>query len=177
MKRVDGQIISENPVFPDTNVLLAYVIGYDEPGKIVCMAFEKAKTNDVVVVTNQVMEELVKISLRYNKASADRILDAMRELNPKLVFVKKPTKEQLDSVYISDPDDMEILYSAKSAGAKIILTRDNAWFRDDVFGIDGEIMDPIGYLYHDEILIDGKRFRDPDVGRIRHIFSRKGGSK
>ena len=172
MKRVDGLVISENPVFPDTNILLAYVIGYDVPTKVVCLAFEKAKEKDVIVVTNQVMAELVSRAKRDNKASSDRILAAMQKLKPTLVFVKKPTDEELKTVHISDPGDMEILYSARIAGATVILTRDNAWFRDDVFGIDGEIADPHGYLYHDEILTGRKKFLDPINGRIKKVVGK-----
>ncbi len=168
---------SRNPVFPDTNVLVAYVIGQDDPTRVVCLAFDKAKENDVILVTNQVMAELYSAGMSEKKIPTKEITRALRRLGPQLVYVSAPSPEDLKSVYIEDPDDMSILYSARAAGAKVILTRDNKWFLDNVYGIDGEIMDPHGYLYHDEILAGKKTFSKPYFGRIKRVFSdlRRGG--
>ena len=162
--------MSRNPVFPDTNVLLAYVIGYEDPTKVVCLAFEKAKEKDVIVVTNQVLAELFSRAKRDKKASTDRIVSALRVLKPKLIFVKKPSPDELKNVFISDPDDMEILYSARVAQATVILTRDDTWYRDDVFGLDAEITDSHGYLYYERILDGTKRFENSKIGRIVRIL-------
>lgn len=163
-------VVSYNPVFPDTNILFAYVIGWKKPEKAVCLAFKKAKTEDVVVVTNQVLEELYRTGPKKGKMTVDQITEALRELRPELVFVKNPTPAELESVFVQDKGDLPILYSAYCAGATVILTRDNKWFEDGVFGVDAEIMEPYGYLYYQDILDGKKTFSNSNYERIVRIF-------
>ncbi len=172
-------IISKNPVFPDTNILMAYVMGHNDPTKVVYMAFNEAMEKDVIVVTNNTLLELYTRAERDHKATMEEITAALRELGPKMVFVRKPTPEQLETVHIDDPTDKPILYSARIAGATVILTRDDAWYRDNVFGVDCEIMDVYGYHWYDEVKAGMKTFRNPKFGRIVKIFRDhpRGGSK
>ncbi len=159
---------SNNPVFPDTNVLVAYVMAKDD-NALICAVFNKIKETDTLIVTKQILDELYRIDLTRRNITAKDITEALRRLNPTMVFVRNPTDEELATVNISDPNDRQILFSAREAGADVIITRDAAWFKKDVYGFDGTIQDPEWYLYGKEIKAGTKKFKDPNAGRISKV--------
>lgn len=166
------RVASYDIVVPDTNVLVTYVMSKSDKTPI-CAVFQKVKESDTLVVTNQIMQELYSLDLSKKKVSKDDVTRALRKLQPTMVFVCNPSDEELSRFTIDDEDDKRILYSAKQVNAKIILTDDKAWFRDNVSGADVEIMDPYGYMHYEEIKTGAIKMRDPTVGRIKRVFSRR----
>ena len=159
---------SNNPVVPDTNVLVAYVMAKND-NALICAVFDKIRETDTLIVTKQILDELYRIDLSRRNITAKEITNALRRLNPKMVFVRNPSEEELASVNISDPNDRQILFSAYKAGADVIITRDAAWFKKDVYGFDGTIQDPEWYLYGKEIEAGTKKFNNPHAGRINKV--------
>lgn len=163
--------ISNSVVFPDTNVLVAYVLSKSD-NSLVCTVFDMVRESDTLVVTNQVLDELYRIDLSKKTTTGD-ITKAMRRLNPALVFVRNPSESDLRMFTIDDPNDRKILYSADKVNAAIILTNDAAWFRDNVSGVDAQVMDLMAYCYQDKIRDGSMVFKKPDAGRIRQIRKRR----
>ena len=169
-RRNQTAMASYDIVLPDTNILVTYVKSKSD-GTLVCAVFDKVRKSDTLIITNQVMEELYRIDIGKNYGH-EEITAALRRLRPKMVFVINPTEADLEGYHIDDPNDRQILYSADLSKAEVILTNDKAWFRDNVSGLDAVVMDPMGYLYHEEIEAGTKRFDNPNVGRIHRIFKR-----
>lgn len=164
--------VSYDVVFPDTNVLVAYVMSRNS-NSLVCAVFDKVRESDKLVVTNQVIDELYRIDLSRKNVTNKDITEALRRLEPTLVFVRNPSKKELEEVFIDDPNDRKILYSAKQVKASIILTNDNAWFRDNVSGINAEVMDLLGYMHQDGIRDGTTHFDKPNAGRIKKVMENR----
>ena len=171
--RTNGRVVSNSVVFPDTNVLVAYVLSKSD-NSLVCTVFAKVMEADTLVVTNQVLDELYRIDLSDKKVTSKDVTKAMRKLKPTLIFVRNPSKSDLELFTIDDPEDRKILYSANKVEAAVILTNDRAWFRDNVSGTDAEVMDLMAYLYQDKIRDGSMVFEKPDAGRIKQIRKRRG---
>ena len=161
-------VASYDIVFPDTNILVAYVLSKSD-NSLVCAVFDKVREADTLVVTNQVMDEIYRLDLSGEGIYRDDVTRALKKLKPSLVFVVNPGDADLERYSIDDPRDKPILYSADMVNARVILTNDKAWFRNNVSGVNAEIMDLLGYLYHDEIVAGTKRYDNPNAGRIKRV--------
>lgn len=165
-------LASDNKVLPDTNVFVTYIMSKSDQ-TLVCAVFDKVRTSDELIITNQVMSELYSLDLSRKHVTHLDITNALRKLQPRLIYVCNPSAEDLSAFSIEDEDDKIILYSARESKADIILTDDKVWFKDDVYGADVEIIDPFGYVHYDEIKSGEMEIRNPGIGRIKRIFSKR----
>jgi len=135
----------------DTSVLIAWIITKHEDS-IVKKVVTKSITDDRLMLTDIIYEECLKYAdKRKSKASNEEITAKLSALSPKIIKISPiPSDEELLKRYrIRDTNDLKILYSVEMTDSVILITYDDDF--SDIEGVKAKIMDPVEYLYEDEI--------------------------
>ena len=160
-------------VMLDTSVLVSYVRSKRD-GTIVKKVVTKSHTEDTLMMTNLLRDEVLKYADRSdNDLTREDIEFALDELNPIIQYVDPVENEALiDQYRIRDQNDLKILYSVDTTESEILVTYDDDFFAVGVEGIEAEIMDPVAYLYEDDIRNKTYVPDSPKIGRIVRIRKR-----
>ena len=137
----------------DTNILISYVISKSD-NSVVKTVVTKAAKDDNLMITDIIRDEVLAYADKKDAyATKDELRDGIDSLGVEIVKVgPPPSKEELQRRYgIRDIKDGKILYSVETTQSVILVTYDDDYFDGKVHGLDTEIMDPVVYLYEDDI--------------------------
>ena len=175
VSRIGLPLSLSRKVMLDTSVLVSYMRSKKD-GSIVKKVVTKSHTEDTLMMTNLLKEEVLKYAdhddNNLTRADIERALNA---LNPVVKIVDPVDEETLAKRYgIRDVNDLKILYSVDTTEAEILVTYDDDFFAVGVSGIEAEIMDAVAYLYEDDIKSGRYKPDNPKIGRIVRIHKRRG---
>ena len=171
----NSAMISFNPrrVTMDTSVLVAHIISKRD-SSVVRSVILKSKTDDELIITNIIRDEVLayadKPDSRATRYELERGLEDLGV--PIYDLGEPPSASELQERYgIRDIDDSKILYSVETTDSVILVTYDDDYFDEGIHGLDLEIMDPLFYLYEEDIK-SGKYVPERPRNR-RHLVVKK----
>ena len=170
-------LFNRRKVTLDTNILVSYIISKKDKS-VVKSVVTKTIRDDELIITDIIRDEVLAYADK-NGALAT-ISELQRKIDglgvPIISIGPAPSAKDLQRRYgIRDIKDGKILYSVETTESVILVTYDDDFFDGKLKGVDVEVMDPVVYLFEDDVKSSKYRPKRPKNGRFFKI--RRGGQK
>jgi len=157
-KEGTGRVTEADPALPDrvrvtfdSSVLISY-IGSKNGETLADKAINKAKNDDVPVITNILLEECVAVAER-KRIRRGQITAKREKVHVKLssisniVWIPMISDHDLEKRYGNrDKTDLKILYSADASGCAVLIAYDKDLLDGEIKGLTIEVLHPLEYL-------------------------------
>ena len=144
----------------DSSVLISF-IGSKDGMTLADKAIQKAKTDDIPIITNILLEECVAVTGRKKTrrgqitAEEDEVFIKLSSIGS-IVRIPLISDEELKRMYGNrDTTDLKILYSADRAGCVFLIAYDKDLLEGEIKGLKIHILHPLDYLKRTERNFDG----------------------
>lgn len=171
------RLFNRRNVTLDTNILVSYIISKKDRS-VVKTVVTKTIQDDNLMISDIIRDEVLAYAEKKDaKATREQLQKGLDELNVPIVKVgPAPPASELQKKYgIRDIKDGKILYSVETTDSLILVTYDDDYFDGKLHGLDVEIMDPVVYLYEDDVK-SGAYIPEKPRNR-RYIKVRRGGGE
>ena len=167
-------LFNRRKVTLDTNILVSYIISKKDKS-VVKSVVTKTIRDDELIITDIIRDEVLAYADK-NGALATRS-ELQRKIDglgvPIISIGPAPSGKDLQRRYgIRDIKDGKILYSVETTESVILVTYDDDFFDGKLKGVDVEVMDPVVYLFEDDVKSGKYRPKRPKNGRFFKIRRR-----
>ena len=170
-------LFNRRKVTLDTNILVSYIISKKDKS-VVKSVITKTIRDDELIITDIIRDEVLAYADK-NGALATRseLQSKIDGLGVPIISIgPAPSAKDLQRKYgIRDIEDGKILYSVETTESVILVTYDDDFFDRKLKGVDVEVMDPVVYLFEDDVKSGKYKPKRANNGRFLRI--RRGGEQ